>query len=154
MDLVSALDFSMGEDSDKDDMNWQGELQLFRMQIVERIRYCRISAALLSFLVIDNQDNEEILNPYTYRTEQMRLNHLVDILMRKGEENYKKFLKILGSFYPDVYKDTMGKELPESEQIDNVSNNQDSDKLVEILMQALDRMNEENQVLKRKVRKG
>ncbi|XP_078482506.1 caspase recruitment domain-containing protein 11-like isoform X2 [Ciona intestinalis] len=152
--MSSTLDSMLGDSSDKDDMDWQGELQLYRMHIVERIRYCRISAALQSKYVIDMEDNEEILNPYTYRTEQMRLNHMVDILLRKGEENYKKFLQILGSYYPDVYKEIIGKDLPECELVDNVSNNHGSDELVELLMQALDRMKEEQKLLTRKLRRS
>jgi len=44
----------------------------------------------------------------------MFLDHLVDILSRKGEANYKKFLDILSSYYPVVYKEITGKE-PEGE---------------------------------------
>ena len=42
------------------------------MQIVERIQYPYIAAALQSVKVIDRDDDEELMNPYTCRTTKMR----------------------------------------------------------------------------------
>lgn len=42
------------------------------MQIVERIQYPYISVALQTYKVIDRDDDEELMNPFTFRTTKMR----------------------------------------------------------------------------------
>ena len=35
---------------------------------------------------------------------------LIDMLHRRGKENFDKFLEIIGIYYPQVYKQVVGKE--------------------------------------------
>ena len=36
------------------------------------------------------------------------------MILRKGKENYKKFLQVLGIFYPDVYSEITGNSPPDA----------------------------------------
>ena len=44
----------------------------------------------------------------------LHLDRLVDIILKKGEANYKKFLQVLGIFYPDMYTEITNKKPPDA----------------------------------------
>ena len=46
---------------------------------------------------------------------------LVDILMRKGKENYKKFLQVVGIFHPDVYTEITGNDPPDAKSMNYIA---------------------------------
>jgi len=64
-----AMDSDVSEDLD----TWKDQLQSYRMHLVEKVQYRTLYPALLSYMVIDSEDHEELSNPYALRTEKMRL---------------------------------------------------------------------------------
>nr|XP_039265477.1 caspase recruitment domain-containing protein 14-like isoform X2 [Styela clava] len=107
--MTSLLDES---DSDDGGSNWQVELQSHRMEIINRVEYFRISPMLQAHMIFDRDDDEEISNQFTHPTSKIQMNRTIDKLLKKGDENYSKFLKILSTSYPDIYKSMTGKEPP------------------------------------------
>ncbi|XP_076810091.1 caspase recruitment domain-containing protein 11-like isoform X1 [Clavelina lepadiformis] len=147
-------------DSDDEDFDsWQGQLQGSRLLIVNRVNYEKIKAALLTVGVIDNDDNEEISNRFELSNAGMRLNRMVDILMRKGKDNYDKFMEVIGYYYADIYKQIKGcdpapPKLPDLIRIDVDNHNNSSGDIVELLLEALDRMKQENFDTKQRLRRS
>nr|CAB3227649.1 caspase recruitment domain-containing protein 11-like [Phallusia mammillata] len=131
------------ENWEEHEMMWKDDLQSYRMHLVESVNYQKICPALLTHKVIDNEDHEELSNHYTIRTEKMRTNRLIDILQRKNEQSYLKFLDVLGAYYPIVFTEMTGKE-PKTIASDTSLFDVPKDELCPLLMQALDRMQQEN----------
>ncbi|XP_060604546.1 caspase recruitment domain-containing protein 11-like isoform X3 [Ruditapes philippinarum] len=65
---------------------------------------------LISEDVLTVDDKEVITNKCIHHNRRERANKLVEILMTRGENGYKKFLEILEYQYPHVYQDVTKKE--------------------------------------------
>nr|XP_039267277.1 caspase recruitment domain-containing protein 11-like [Styela clava] len=103
---------SSGDESDPEEIDWTKELQSNRLLIVKNVDYIKLAPALQGALIFDRDDNELISNHVLNPTTLSKANAMVDKLLRKGKENYEKFMEIMGGYYPNVYTKITNRDPP------------------------------------------
>ena len=69
--------FEEGSSDDEEEEEWMSQLQQSRLLLVQRIRFSRLAAALLSNEIIDQEDKEELISPFINPTEAQRISKLL-----------------------------------------------------------------------------